>query len=154
MSTNWVLVIPTDPAWVPAREAASAALERFRELVPLRARSAAAIQAQTLEEIQFVDPGGNWEHVRCPFCSTGIDAGWWGERMEAAYATKFTQLGAVTPCCEKLTSLNDLRYDWPAGLARFILSAEDPERGWLTAEELNAVATALGHPVRQTLRHI
>jgi hypothetical protein len=57
------------------------------------------------------------------------------------------------PCCAAATTLNHLDYDWPAGFARFVLSAHHPDRGWLDAQELADVADALGHPVRQILAH-
>ena len=154
MSDDWLLVIPADPAWVPSGEAANTALAYFRERVPAHARTAATVQAKLLDEIQVVHQGSNWERLRCPYCSTELETGWWTERMEEAYATKFTRLGVVVPCCGKQTSLNDLRYEWPAGFARFILSAMNPEHGWLADAELNAIEATLGHPVRQILRHI
>ncbi|HLZ68667.1 MAG TPA: hypothetical protein VKV26_02040 [Dehalococcoidia bacterium] len=153
MSTNWVLVIPTNPTWVPGAETAAAALDLYRTLFPLHSGDG-GICAKVYDEITFVHQGANWEELRCPACAAILDAGWWQERMDEANAMKFTQLAVSTPCCGAQTSLNDLAYDWPAGFARFVLSAENPERGWLNAEELSAIAAALDHPVRQILRHM
>ncbi|EKX63330.1 hypothetical protein Sipo8835_25475 [Streptomyces ipomoeae] len=55
--------------------------------------------------------------------------------------------------CGAETSLNELVYDWPMGFARFRIEVLYPNRGWLTDEELAAVADALGHPLRQVLIH-
>lgn len=47
--------------------------------------------------------------------------------MDKAYEeTRFADLAAILPCCGRLSSLNDLQYDWPAGFARFQLRVRDP----------------------------
>jgi hypothetical protein len=66
----------------------------------------------------------------------------------------FVDLTAAVPCCGRRVSLNELDYDWPCGFARFELALWNPGRGWLTDEELSAVAHALGHPVCQIFAHI
>jgi hypothetical protein len=66
----------------------------------------------------------------------------------------FDNLIATVPCCGGQSSLNDLEYEWPCGFARFELALWNPGRGWLTEQELSAIAQALGHPVRQILAHI
>jgi hypothetical protein len=58
------------------------------------------------------------------------------------------------PCCDALVSLNDLTYDWPVGFARFELEAWNPQRGWLTDEELLQLSTVLDCQVRQIMAHI
>jgi hypothetical protein len=57
------------------------------------------------------------------------------------------------PCSASTTTLNDLVYEWPVGLARWEATVLYPDRGWLTENELLEIGQALGHPVRQTVRH-
>ncbi|MEV5012224.1 hypothetical protein [Streptomyces sp. NPDC055692] len=40
------------------------------------------------------------------------------------------------------------------GFARFRIAVLNPNRGWLTDEELVSVANAFGHPLRQILAHM
>jgi hypothetical protein len=44
--------------------------------------------------------------------------------------------------------LNNLRYDWPMGFARYVLEASDPEVDGLNAEHLQASEDALGWKLR------
>lgn len=128
MSDNWLLVIPTDPAWLPANVTATAALDVFRTLVSVH-HAVRNVRTEMHGEVEFIDPGENWHEVRCPTCSAALETRWWRGRIGEAYATRFTQLGVIAPCCGTRTSLNDLGYDWPAGFARFVLSATNPDRG-------------------------
>lgn len=73
--------------------------------------------------------------------------------MDVAWRGRFTDLGIVTPCCGAHTSLNHLEYDWPAGFSRFVLTVTNPDRRWLSSDELADVARSLGCPVRQTMAH-
>lgn len=66
----------------------------------------------------------------------------------------FEDLMVDAPCCGGRTSLNNLHYEWPCGFARFELALWNPGRGWLTDEELSALARALGRPVRQIFAHM
>jgi hypothetical protein len=149
MSSDYLRIIPTDPQWVSDPIAAEAAVAAVRATVP----SAKEISTETHEEVTFVDQGGNFESVVCPFCATVLDIEWWQERMEDAAETAFVDLGLTTPCCNRASSLNDLDYRMPAGFARFVIEVTGPERDVLEPSELEAVATVLGHPVRQVLAH-
>ena len=71
-----------------------------------------------------------------------------------AFEAGFATLTVTVPCCGGQVSLNDLRYDWPCGFARFELEAWNPNRDRLTADELAQLAAALGCEVRQILAHI
>jgi len=80
-----------------------------------------------------------------------LDIEWWQERMGEAAETALSDLGVVTPCCLQASSLNDLTYRLPAGFARFIIEVTRPERDVLEPSDLETIATALGHSVRQVL---
>jgi hypothetical protein len=150
MSDFWMRVIPTVPGWLPSEDAAEVARQRMVELCP----GARAVSAMTHDSVEFIDQGANLLAVRCPVCGSELDGDWWGAAMGEAAEGEFTDLAVTAPCCGTATSLNDLAYDWPAGFARFELNVEGPDRSWLTEQELGSVAVALGHPVRQILRHL
>jgi hypothetical protein len=149
MSDDWMIVLPLDPLAVPAKERAQAALDVLRTL-----RSKADEHELHFSEVpQFFHCGGNYQTVFCPFCETDIgdwalDAiGAWWERADRR------DLSAETPCCGRPTSLNDLDYVWPQGLAcvGFELMNGGPD---LEPEERERVEEALGLPVRIIWRHI
>jgi hypothetical protein len=54
----------------------------------------------------------------------------------------------VTPCCGSRVSLNDLRYEWPAGFARLVLEAWNPNVTRLDEEEVSKLEEVLGAPLR------
>jgi hypothetical protein len=150
VSDHWLLVIPTDPEWVPAEAASAAAQQAIAALCP----GSGEVTAETHDTVRFIDQGSNLEEVRCPACGTALASDWWSDGMQRAFERDFADLAVTTPCCGTATTLNDLVYDWPAGFARFELSVHSPDRGWLAEQELASLADALGHPVRQILRHI
>ena len=145
MSTDLMRLIPTDPEWVPDEVARRRTMRLLAELAP----AAAEITERVHDEIVFVDAGSSTERVDCPACGTTLATEWWIERVSRAYERGFRDLAVRTPCCGTDTSLNDLRWVWPVGFARAVVTARDPDRGLLTAAELERVAHVLGHPVRE-----
>src|SRR5262249_13741059 len=63
------------------------------------------------------------------FCERELDKEWFGKAMDRAYEKKNWDLTIKLPCCGKGSSLNDLKYEWPAGFARFVLEARNPLMG-------------------------
>jgi hypothetical protein len=149
MSDDYLRLIPTDPDRRPEAEAAERAAAVLAGLFP----GADGVEAELYDEVTFVDPGENFERVSCPACQVELDMEWWSEAMGQAGDAGFTDLAVTAPCCGTATSLNDLVYDWPAGFARAALSVLNPGRGWLDETELNQVADAMGHPLRQVMAH-
>lgn len=149
-------VIPTDHLWQPSASAAASAEETVRNLDP----HADAVVVEWHVRVMFVDCGGNWEGVRCPKCNQGIED-WFSEQATVATdETELRELGVVTPCCNTSTTLNDLKFSWPAGFASFAIRVETPSRAWdnptapwFTDAEVQMVEAALGTPVRQVLAH-
>lgn len=75
------------------------------------------------DTVQFAAAGGNLESILCPFCKSDL-RGWWQEAMDAAYDLEkryFKGLRAVTPCCNKVISLQDLEYNFPQGFYTSII---------------------------------
>jgi hypothetical protein len=74
--------------------------------------------------------------------------------LDAHSEDGFADLSAQVPCCGVTTSLDALDYDWSCAFARFRIAVRNPGRNRFTAQELTALAEALGHPVRQVMAHI
>ncbi len=120
----------------------------FRSLLPL----AADVSAETTADVKFVDQGQNFQRVLCPFCNSVIEVAWWQTAMDTAHASGFNQLAITTPCCGASSSLNDLKYEGPAGFARFVLEARDPKTD-LDDQQLHALAQNIGVSLRKIWAH-
>jgi hypothetical protein len=143
MSDNFLVVIPTDPSWQPEDDGADRAGNVVADMMP----DAEEVEGFITEEVEFFDAGENLDRVKCPFCATEISE-WWADAMDAAADVGFADLGVVTPCCGKPTSLNDLVYEMPQGFARFSISVTEPDITELSTDALRRIGEALGHPVR------
>ena len=155
MSDNILSIIPADPYWQPAAEAAEAAMAVFRRLAPqLDGFVTTEYRITWHERVAVVDCGASLERIECPVCQDAVDVEWWADLLEERAEAGFANLTVMAPCCGAEVSLNELRYDWPCGFARFELEAWNPNRDWLTAAELAEVAAALGCDVHQILAHI
>jgi hypothetical protein len=109
------------------------------------------VVAKRSDEVQFFDPGENFERVLCPNCRTDVTSSW-PSAMDHAAPTRFSDLRFETPCCGMATDLNQLVYEWPAGFARFVLEVSGFNVGqFLTEEQFESVAQSLGCRVRQIL---
>lgn len=148
VSDNFLRLIPSDPEWTP-EVSPDGALELLTRLVP----DAESVNVEIRDGVEFFDSGGNFVGLRCPLCNAQLDQAWWAAKMATAAASGFADLHVDTPCCGAQTSLNELRYDWPAGFARFVIELLNPGRSWLDASELSLVAAAIGCPVRQVMAH-
>jgi hypothetical protein len=149
MSDTFLRLIPVLPDFVPSREAAEAAIGRLKGFAP----NASQIEAQWPTEIQFVDQGGNFERLLCPQCGTEV-TNRFSDWMETAYQSRFEKRRVSLPCCGKDSDLNDLVWQWPAGFARFILEAMNPELpGWLPEANQKEIEMILACKVRQIYAH-
>jgi hypothetical protein len=80
--------------------------------------------------------GGSWDDL------TEV----YGDLIDEAFLHVPARLDASMPCCGGSTSLNALRFDWPAGFARFVLEARNAGVGkdsWLpTTTSARALLTS------------
>jgi hypothetical protein len=163
----YLSLIPEQPSYVPPADAQSRAVDAFRAFLtkkePFQIKVAhrrdeanVEIKVEVSEDIQFVDPGVNLESVSCPSCGAEIGFTLWKQWMDRSYEGKFIDRSITTPCCGHETDLNALRYDWPAGFARFALRAINPdiENGLLPADRLSVLEEILGCKLRQIGAHL
>ncbi|AKN72588.1 hypothetical protein QR97_24990 [Streptomyces sp. PBH53] len=162
MSENVLSVIPTDPYWQPAPDAADRAAALVLELVSGSADDdhadpdAVELDIDWHESLTPVDCGQYLTSIRCPHCNGPIDPEWYRNLLDACdeRGDGLPTLDVTTPCCTTPTSLDRLDYDGPCGFARFEIATWNPQCSSLTSGELAAVGRALGHPVRQILARI
>ena len=139
MSDNYLRLVSVDPQWVPSASAVEAGVELLTAFLP----EADEVAARPEEGIVFYDAGANTETVSCPACGSEITE-WWGDAMDAAFESELSDLSITTPCCAAKSSLNDLKYVWPAAFGRFALEAANPATNDLTAEQLASLERVLG----------
>jgi hypothetical protein len=146
MSEHFLSLIPEQPDYVPSAEAQARALETFRSFVP----KALDVEATVSEHVEFIDQGECFERLLCPACGKKIATAVWHTWMNKSHESQFTDLSMTTPCCGHETDLNSLRYEWPAGFARFVLRADGPGlNGWLPADKQSMLEDILGCKLRQ-----
>ncbi len=149
MSDNYLYIIPEDPTFIPAPELSGQAINVLKELI----REYDEITSSVTNDICFIDPGQNFESVTCPICETEITDSWMAQ-MDDLYKTGFSNLTIKSPCCGADISLNNFVYHWPAGFARYVLSAYNPSiTGWLDKSQIGELENILGIKLRQVLAH-
>ncbi|CAN5628319.1 hypothetical protein BH09VER1_BH09VER1_14490 [soil metagenome] len=150
MSDNWIIVIPEDPGYVPTEAAMEQAIELFERLAP----EADEVNAEASENPRFIDCGANLERISCPDCGADIEVDWWQNKIEEESDEGFPLRSIVLPCCGSERNLNELKYDWPQGFARFSLEAMNPGICDLTDEDLKVFEAVLGSRLRKILQHL
>jgi hypothetical protein len=148
MSDSFLKLIPSSPTYMPKEDSKQTAIESIEMFFPL-ADSVSFKQSSTPH---FVDPGINLERINCPNCSSVIDELWWKEAMDEAYKNKFMNLSVVVPCCNSKTSLNELKYKWPAGFAQFGIEIVNPNRD-ISGGELHSLEIILDTKLRKIWAH-
>jgi hypothetical protein len=137
MSDDVLSVIPTDCHWQPDHAAADRAAAIAADLAPgLPGGTEVRIDVTWYDTVTAVDCGVNLERIGCPHCGASIDTTWWDALLEAHRHDGFASLVVPVPCCDEVTSLDALDYDWPCGFARFEIAIWNPERIWFSEEEL------------------
>lgn len=152
MSDSVIIVIPTDPRWVPAPGQEARAVALIKELLT----DYDTFAVEQPDEVALYHGYENFESIHCPFCATALDIQpWWTDQLDAAYDkdTGFSSLDTTTPCCGKPVSLNDLTYDWPLGFASWAVSVMNTPSD-LSEAEVADIEDALGHAIRVVHAHI
>jgi hypothetical protein len=149
MSDNRMIVIAADPLAVPPKGRAEAAFNLLKTIRP----EAEDPELYLSDKPDFFDCGGNFENVFCPFCGTDIREWWHNPMNEWWNSADRRDLSVVTPCCGRATTLNELDYNQPQGMACVAITLLNPDSD-LEPEERQQVEAALGLPVRLIWRHI
>ena len=159
MSDNWLIAIPSDPAFIPEPERQSRAHDWFNTNYP----EADEIEIEVTESIQFISCGGNFERICCPACQAEVETAWWQVQMDNDYDDNrgFSFTRFEMPCCGATSSLPELVYEWPQGFARFSVSALNPGRPsnsetpvWPVSDDKNReLSEILGTPIRWIALH-
>lgn len=154
MSDNYIRLVPDDLRWQPDPEAAIAVTDYLARLFDGPAESVDEVSYDYYDEITLIDAGTNTERITCPACGGDIDVEWFFD-LVADQGDSFEDLTVTVPCCEAVTTLDALHYDWPVGFGRFAVTAMNVTRPKyaLDASELDTVAALLGRPVKQILVH-
>lgn len=87
-------------------------------------------------------------------CGVDPEVEQWDFGLETELEPFFTNLVVMMPCCGSELSLNDLRYDWPAGFARFSLEALNPNVYDISDAQFEALQQVLGCELRKIWAHI
>ncbi len=147
MSEDYLIIIPSDPEYVPNIATQQMAFALFSSFVG----KADDLNIVETEMIEFIAPGQNFESLTCPVCGADLSE-WWQDAMQAAYANEFSDLMVEVPCCGAQGSLNDLNYYWPAGFARFRLQARNPS-GNVDDSQLGLLAGIMKCELRKIQAH-
>lgn len=140
---DYLILIPTDPTYVPSEEQAEAGADALEALLP----RADEVSYDMFDDVRFIDGGEAFEAITCPLCGKDAQA-WWEAAMDQAAESEFEDLTVVATCCGGTTTLNALKYQPAAAFARFTLVATNSRVETLAPEALAPVEAALGCAVR------
>jgi hypothetical protein len=149
MSDTILRLVPTSHTFIPSATEVAQAIHALEQLCP----RAQEVTASIWDKVMFVDCGGNLDSISCVHCGADQLAWFFDETSRKYEANKLMDLQVKMPCCGASSSLNELKFDWPAGFASASIDVLIPDRDWLSDSELAQVSQALGHPVRQILAH-
>jgi hypothetical protein len=147
MPSTSLILIPIIPELLPDPETLIATKDILRDFYKTQ-----EIKFVITENVEFVDPGQNFESVACNLCRQAITIEDWHQAMDAAYINKFKDLKFITCCCQKTTSLNDLEYIWPAGFSKFTIMIADAAHD-LTDEQMKLIETVMQTKLRKIWAH-
>jgi uncharacterized protein YbaR (Trm112 family) len=129
MSDDYIKLIPTDPSYVPPKPLQKEAIRLLEQMLP----EGEECEAEVYERLTFIGQGENLSIIVCPSCHKNLQftddetiQEWWhsvdGEEQDQGVEGLMTTM----PCCQKRVLFTDLTFDWPAGFAKFELSAMNP----------------------------
>ena len=147
MSDNFLNVIPVNASFVPditaQYNAKTFLAQRYTDN---------QMEFITTDKTEFVDQGANFDAVSCNLCGHVLDTEVWQNAMDNAFQNQFKDLQFRTPCCNKVTSLNDLKYEMPAGFARYIMRIANPQTG-LSNDEISKLEDVVGTKLKVVWSH-
>jgi hypothetical protein len=147
-----IVLIPSEPTFVPTEEAQSALRSLALKYLPMADRVSIEVSAK----IEFFDCGENFEHIHCPKCSAAVPMNFWSSWMESDYnpETGFRLSQRTLPCCQSVRALNQLAYTWTQGFARFHLEVRNPNIRRLPEELLVSFEKCVGSRLLEIHRYL
>ena len=118
VSTNYIILIPTDPYYVPEPAAQKAAFAVFESLVP----EADEVQLALKEEVQFFDAGENWSGAFCPACGTELSRFRW-ERLRRRSVGGRSVDASLYPATSPAGHAQSRGGVWPSGLLCILIAS-------------------------------
>jgi len=152
-------LVPTSEDWQPTGEAAASVAAYVAELFSGSDGDVDEVTCEFYERVTLIDAGENTSQISCPHCDGEVSREWFLDLVEENYVETgedLTLRDVTVPCCGWVVPLDELRYEWPVGFARFEVCIMNPTRAnkyELDAGELDRVGALLGHPVTQVLAH-
>ncbi|MCP3660643.1 MAG: hypothetical protein GY830_10165 [Bacteroidetes bacterium] len=116
-----VKIIPKDPSFVPNKT-------QILILKKLLEKIYDEIKITVFDNIIFHDCGQNFEKVFCNHCHIEIND-FWQEKMNQDYCdiAGFKLNNFITPCCNKKSNLNLLKYEKDQGFSKFMIEIIEPD---------------------------
>ncbi|GIU67352.1 hypothetical protein [Candidatus Phycosocius spiralis] len=146
---SYLILIPTDPIYVPTEEQAETGADALEALMP----AAEEVTYDMFDDVRFIDGGQAFEAITCPLCGKDAQA-WWHNAMDKAAEAEFEELECTATCCGGQTSLNALIYQPAAAFTRFTLVATNAGVGGLNETDLTAIGVPLGCKLRVVTQSI
>ncbi|MDR3594148.1 hypothetical protein [Clostridium sp.] len=85
------------------------------------------ISWESFENPAFIDCGSNFDSITCPFCGNNISIDVWQKMMDMCYKRScFNNLNIFLPCCNRDSTLNDLKYQMDCGFSKFVIEVLNP----------------------------
>jgi transcription elongation factor Elf1 len=107
MSDTILKIIPSDPFYTCKEKIQQDVISLLSKFY-----SREQIELSVTDSVEFIDQGENFENVSCNLCGQLLEIEDWQNLMDIAF---------ITTCCKKETSLNTLKYNSPAGFAKFTI---------------------------------
>jgi hypothetical protein len=154
MSSFFLWLLPEDPWYQPAADAAERARRRLASYVQPQADGETSAQFQDKVEFLF---GMGFKDVRCPHCGAGAME-WWAQAL-GAWLNRQSEdpratLDTTAGCCGAAVSLNDLDYNETAGFASFYLQVREPNGADLRPQQRAVLEEIIGCKLRKMWAHV
>lgn len=153
MSDNNIIIVPTNPFYVPSEEHQHQSLIYLEKLEPHTQK----IRIDNNNGILFYDCGENFHTISCPSCGESLGTQWWRANMDSDWNAerKTFQLSSFhLPCCQTNHTLNDLVYDWHQAFARFAIILRNLSTGRLDNKDKDHLEAILVSKLSIVYQHL
>ncbi|HIC46161.1 MAG TPA: hypothetical protein EYM37_09110 [Methylophaga aminisulfidivorans] len=152
MSDNYLKLIPAQKDFVPKESTHQDAITFLEELTP----DGEEVEVEVYESLTFIDQGQNLEEIICPSCHNSLQQDIYSEEEtdcekvfekidEQSEGGELSHGVIEMPCCGNTVNTTDLTFKWPAGFAKFELSALNPElEGLISEGDIEKLSNILG----------